>query len=172
LTESQPATFSSIPRSPVVVGVSEYRVCCDPMETVVTYALGSCLGVAIWDRQQRFGGILHYMLPLSSVNPERARLQPAMFGDSGLPLFLNEFFKRNSRAADLVIRLAGGASMPGQGGNFEIGKRNALLAKRLLWKNNLSPMAEDIGGTKHRTLRLELATGVCKVKNEQEEYEI
>lgn len=155
----------------VIVGVGDMAVSAEPAETLVTYALGSCLGVAAWDRQARVGGLLHYMLPASSINPEKAGGNPAMFGDTGLPAFLEALFALGATRRHLALRLAGGAEINGPD-SFEIGKRNLLLARRLLWKNALAPVAEAVGGRVGRTLRLDVGTGRVLLKDPQGEREL
>ena len=69
----------------IVVDIADFQVTSDPTCTLITYSLGSCVGVAIWDPQAHVGGLLHYMLPDSSIAPEKARLTPAMFADPPRP---------------------------------------------------------------------------------------
>jgi len=154
----------------VIVGVADMAFSAEPSETLVTYALGSCLGVLAWDKQARVGGLLHYMLPASAVNPEKARENPAMFGDVGLPQFLQQLFRLGATKRGLVIKLAGGAEIS-RSDSFEIGKRNLLLARSLLWKNALVPAAEAVGGKIGRTVRLEIATGRARLKDPAGERE-
>ncbi len=66
-----------------VVGVGDYKISTSPLEVLVTYSLGSCLGVAAYDPRAGVGGLLHFMLPDSRINAEKARAQPAMFADNG-----------------------------------------------------------------------------------------
>jgi chemotaxis protein CheD len=154
-----------------VVSMAEYRVSGDPLETLVTYALGSCIGVTAHDPSAGVGGILHFMLPDSAVNPEKANGQPAMFGDTGLRDFFQDLFDKGASRVHLRIKLAGGASFK-TGDMFDIGKRNLLVAKRMLWKNKLLVVSEDVGGETSRTLRLEIGTGKVFLKDSKGEREI
>ena len=154
----------------VVVGVADMAVSVQPSATLVTYALGSCIGVLAHDRIAGVGGLLHYMLPNSNVNLEKAAQTPAMFGDTGLTLFLHELFQRGAARKSLIIKLAGGAEINGAD-SFEIGKRNLLLAKRLLWKNGMAPAAEAVGGNVGRTVRLAVGTGQMLLKDPSGERE-
>jgi chemotaxis protein CheD len=147
----------------VIVGVGDMAISADPAETLVTYALGSCLGVLAWDKQAKVGGLLHYMLPSSAVNPAKAQDNPAMFGDTGLQEFLQKLFQLGASRRHLVIKLAGGAEIS-RSDSFEIGKRNLLLARSLLWKNSLVPAAEAVGGKIGRTVRIDIATGRALLK--------
>jgi chemotaxis protein CheD len=156
----------------VVVGVGDYKISARPGETLVTYSLGSCLGVAAYDPQARVGGLLHFMLPDSRINPEKAQAQPAMFGDTGLALFLNEIFALGATRRTLLVKLAGASKVLKDGEFFDIGRRNLLMAKKLLWKNNLPVLAEETGGTASRTLRLRLEDGRTLVKDAGGEHEL
>lgn len=155
----------------VIVGVADMAVSSDPSETLVTYALGSCLGVVAWDRRTKVGGILHYMLPSSALDPDKAREKPAMFGDVALPLFLERLIGLGATRRNLQIKLAGGAEINATD-SFEIGRRNILLARQLLWKNALLPAAEAVGGRNGRTVRLEIATGRVGLKEPGGEREL
>ena len=71
---------------------ADFQVSNDPRVTLVTYSLGSCIGVAIWDPTARVSGILHYMLPDSSISPEKAKTGPAMFADTGIPRLFRDAY--------------------------------------------------------------------------------
>jgi chemotaxis protein CheD len=163
--------MSAESRIQAIVGVGDMAFSADPAQTLVTYALGSCLGVTAWDRERQLGGLLHFMLPLSSVNPEKAEEKPAMFGDKALPAFLEKLFQMGASRRHLQVKIAGGAEIHGPD-SFEIGKRNLLLARRLLWKNGLAPEAEAVGGSIGRTLRLEIGSGRVLLKDPAGEREL
>jgi chemotaxis protein CheD len=148
----------------LVVGVGELGLSASPEDRLVTYALGSCLGVSAHDPRAGVGGLLHFMLPASSLNPEKARERPAMFGDTGLPLFLGMLFEQGATRRDLVVKIAGAAGLEG-GDRFGIGGRNLLLARRLLWKNGLAPTAEAVGGKGGLTLSLDIGSGETWIKD-------
>src|SRR5699024_11834634 len=109
-----------------VVGVSDFRVSNNLQEMIVTYALGSCLGIAVYDPVVRVGGLLHVMLPLSKTDPEKAKAKPAMFVDSGFQVLLNRVYHLGAQKNNLVIAVAGGARMKqGAGDDYlKIRKRN------------------------------------------------
>ena len=65
----------------IVVGVADLQVARDPSKSIITYALGSCIGVTLYDPVAKVGGMLHFMLPESTVSAEKAAANPAMFGD-------------------------------------------------------------------------------------------
>jgi chemotaxis protein CheD len=140
-------------------------VSADRDDILVTYALGSCLGVAVYDPVTRVGGLLHAMLPDSSLDPRKAEAVPVMFLDTGVPMLFRECYRFGAKKERLLVKVAGGASFKEdeEGDYFQIGKRNALKLKALLWKNGIMIHAHDLGGRHPRTMTLELATGVVTV---------
>ncbi len=139
---------------------------------LVTYSLGSCIGVAIWDPITHVGGMLHYMLPDSSIAPEKAEKNPAMFADTGLPLLFKSAYKLGAEKKRLVVKAAGGSQLLDDSGTFNIGKRNYLILRKIFWKNGVMINGEHIGGSISRTLRLNLQTGIVTVRTKEGEVEI
>ena len=156
----------------VVVGMGDMKVSDNPEEVLVTYALGSCIALCLHDPVRRIAGLLHYMLPLSKVNPEKARANPAMFGDTGIPLLFKEMFKRGSRKEDLVVKAAGGGNIKDEKGIFNIGKRNHTVLRKILWKNDLLLSGEHVGGRISRTVRLFVEHGLTVVSHQGEEVHL
>lgn len=149
-----------------IIGIAEMAVSNDPDELLVTYALGSCIGVALWDPEARVGGLLHAMLPTADLDRERAMRNPERFVDTGVPTLFKACYRLGAAKHRLVVRVAGGASMVGNGGNdtFQTGKRNLLMFKKLLWKNGVLLKGEDTGDSVSRTVTLDLTTGEYLVK--------
>jgi len=143
----------------VTIGISDCKVSQDVDSVLVTYALGSCIAVALYDPISRAGGLLHFMLPESKLDRDKAAQNPFMFADTGIPLLLRALETVGGNARRMVVRLAGGARVMDSQGVFEIGKRNYLAARRILWKAGVMVRAEAVGGNVSRTTRLELATG-------------
>ncbi len=75
--------------SSLVIGVADCLVSDDPEAVLVTYALGSCIAVVIHDPVSRVGGLLHYMLPESTLDQAKAQERPYMFADTGIPLLFH-----------------------------------------------------------------------------------
>lgn len=142
-----------------VVGVSDMAIADGCEGEIVTYALGSCLGIAVHDPVAHVGGMLHVMLPESSLDPQRAAERPCMFVDTGVPLLFRRAYAAGAKKERLVVKVAGGASVQEGRDHFEIGKRNIVKLRQLLWKNGVLIKAADVGGAVSRTLRLDLATG-------------
>ncbi len=155
-----------------VVDIADLQVAKDPKVDLVTYSLGSCIGVAIWDPEVRVGGLLHYMLPQSSISPEKARLNPAMFADTGIPQLFRSAYELGAVKKRLIVKVAGGSSLLDDNGTFNIGKRNYIILRKIFWKNGILIDAEDVGGSISRTMRLEVATGRVTIKNRGKEVEL
>jgi len=143
----------------LVVGISDCKVTNDSGGVLVTYALGSCIAVALYDPLAKVGGLLHYMLPESSLDRSKAEQNPFMFADTGIPRLLAAVSANGGARNRMLVRLAGGAQVLDSHGVFEIGKRNYLAARKILWKAGVLIGAEAVGGTISRTTRLEVATG-------------
>jgi chemotaxis protein CheD len=126
---------------------------------LTTYALGSCIGLAVHDRQAGVGGLLHFMLPDSSIDPQRARDNPFLFADTGIPLLIQKVRGTAGPGKRLVAYAAGGAQMMDRENVFEIGKRNSLAMRKILWKAGVLLESEAVGGDQSRTMRFEIGTG-------------
>jgi chemotaxis protein CheD len=145
--------------SPLVVGIGDCRVSNDAQSVLVTYALGSCIAVTIHDPVAAVGGLLHFMLPESCLDREKAQRNPFMFADTGIPLLFHSAYEMGAEKRRLVVTAAGGAQMMDPGGVFNIGKRNYLAMRKIFWKAGVMVRAEDVGGLASRTIRLEVASG-------------
>jgi|SRR5882724_1814909 len=130
-------------------------------DSIITYALGSCLGITVYDPVARVGGMLHVMLPDSNIDPKRAEMNPFMFIDTGLPLLFHAAYQEGAKKERMIIKVAGGRE--GENG-FQIGKRNFTKLRQLLWKNGVFLNAHDVGGDLSRTMILDLGTGNVTLK--------
>src|SRR5688500_16496138 len=148
---------------PITVGMAELKVTEDPGAMLVSYALGSCVAVLVHDVLRRTAGMIHFMLPQSSITPEKSQTLPAMFADTGIPLLLHCMYGLGCCKGNLVVRLVGGASVCTASGHLQIGRRNYLAARRLLLEAGLSLAAEAVGGAVSRTVRLFASTGRATV---------
>jgi chemotaxis protein CheD len=143
----------------IVVGVGDCKVACFPAATLTTYALGSCIAVVTYDWKSRIGGLLHLMLPDSSIDRSRAVSNPFVYVDTGVPALFRKLDELGCAKARVRCCITGGASMMADSAHFEIGKRNYLALKKTLWRNGIFIDQEDVGGTESRSVRLDLATG-------------
>lgn len=158
--------------NPIVVDIADAKISTSPQDVVVTYSLGSCVGVVIHDREAMVGGMAHCMLPLSSVDPRKAEEKPFMFVDTGLALFLQMLFDKGLSRSRAVVKVAGCSRILDNSNLFRIGERNYTVLRKLLWKNGLMIKAESVGGSASRTVRLEMATGRCLLRSGGVESEL
>ena len=143
-----------------------------PEQSLVTYSLGSCVGVTLYDPEAGVGGMIHCLLPVSKTDPEKAKANPAMFTDTGFVALLNAVTAEGAQMERLLVKVAGGGAPMDSVGRFKIGERNYAVLRKLLWKNNLLISGEDVGGTKPRTMRMEVSSGQVTVSSGSEVVEL
>lgn len=143
----------------MVVGISDVRCSADRSTQLVTYALGSCIAIGAHDPAAGVGGLLHFMLPDSRQDAERAKAQPAMYADTGIPLLLRSLEQLGADRRRLRVRLAGGAQILSDNAQLAVGKRNYMAARKLLWQLGVMVEMEAVGGTTSRNLGLDVGTG-------------
>jgi len=148
----------------LIVGISDMKVSNNVKETLITYSLGSCIGVVIWDPMVKVGGLLHYMLPDSRLDKDRVQKKPFMFADTGIPALFKECYSLGAVKSRLIVKVVGGSQILDPTGFFSIGKRNYLILSKLFAKNHITIAAEDIGGSVNRTVSLEIGTGRVHLK--------
>lgn len=165
-------SINSIFAQRVIVGVGDMAVSNLGQVTLSTYALGSCIGVVAYDPTVKAGGILHLMLPDSTISPDKAAKQPAMFADTGLPLIFRALVGLRAERRNLRIFLAGGAAVLQGEDTFKIGERNAAAATKFMQNNGLYVKFSDLGGQLNRTIHLEVSTGrvTMKMPNGSEDF--
>ena len=147
-----------------VVGIAQMKLSTSAVDTLVTHALGSCLGVTLHDRVAGVGGLIHIMLPTSKIDRVKAEQKPCMFVDTGIPAMFRQAYQLGAQKENMEIKVAGGAAVLDGNSHFRIGERNYTMLRKLLWKNNVLIAAEDVGGKASRTLILEHGTGTVKVR--------
>lgn len=152
--------MSDLSRSVVTVGIADMKLLTSA-GTLITHALGSCLGITAFDPIVRVGALLHLMLPSSMVAQHRAANNPYMFADTGIPLLFRECYAKGAARTRMVVTITGGASLRAKGNAdfFRIGKRNIEEAERLLAATGVAVAARDLGGTCSRTVSLDVRTG-------------
>ncbi len=147
-----------------VVDIADLAVTTKADEVLITYSLGSCIGVAIWDPSAQVAGLLHYMLPESAISPDKAKSNPAMFCDTGVPRLFRAAYELGASKQRLVVKVAGGSQLLDENGTFNIGKRNYLALRKIFWKNGIMIQSEDVGGSISRTMRVENDSGTVTIK--------
>jgi len=150
-----------------VVGVADMKVSAAVGERLITYALGSCLGIVVYDPVANIAGMLHVMLPTGTIDAQKMQDKPAMFVDSGVPMLFKECYKLGAKKERMIIKVAGGAhaGVSEEADRFQIGKRNMIALRKLLWKNGVLVHANDTGGFQtSRTMWVDVATGDVTLK--------
>ena len=140
----------------------------DDPDMLITYALGSCLGIAVYDFNLKRAGLLHCMLPDSSIDRNKAAGNPFMYVDSGMKALLDNFYRSGSQKNNLIIRAAGGSSskVKEEDDFFKIGHRNFLSLRKYLWNEGLMLKAYDVGGYGSRTVTLEVENGKMLIRTQ------
>ena len=151
--------------SDLVLGIGDFGVSKDPTKTIKTYALGSCVAVILFCPSLPAAGMIHIALPESKVNMSRAKEKPGFFADTGIPKLLDALGKIGgpTKGKGVKVKLVGGASIMDKNEIFNIGKRNLLAIKKILWAHGLGAVAEDVGGTISRTVSINVSSGEVKI---------
>lgn len=146
------------------VGISDKNTAFSP-DKIYTVGLGSCIGIALYDRGLRLGGLAHIMLPCSTQFSNVSN--PLKFADLAIPLLLEDMQILGSRKQNVIAKIAGGASMfnfPDKKLNMDVGKRNSAAVKEVLDRLSITLISEDTGGNKARTMILDTNTGIVSIK--------
>ncbi len=141
-------------------------------DLIITHALGSCLGLMVYDPVAKIGGLLHAMLPISRINMEKARENPYMFVDTGVPLLFKLLYEMGCQKKRMIIKAAGCGNPMGNNEMFKIGNRNYTVLKKLLSKNSLLIESENIGGTISRSVNFNILTGSIIIRSAGTEIEL
>jgi len=142
------------------IGVADMKVSNDPGRMLVTYSLGSCLGVVVYDPHVRVGGMLHVMLPEAKDDRESKNFNPYKYVDTGIPLLFKETYKYGAKKNRMIVTVAGGAQILDDSGYFNIGKRNLAALRKIFWKNGVMIDKEHVEGTVARTMRADIDSGM------------
>lgn len=148
----------------IKVGMADYKVGRNPA-SLISYGLGSCVGIALYDSFAKVGGLAHIMLPDSTQ--ARSAENPAKFADTALPLMLSEMLKLGATKSRVIAKIAGGAQMftfANATDIMRVGERNAEAVRLILKKIDIRIIADDTGGNYGRTVELKLENGIYRVK--------
>lgn len=154
--------------SSLIVGIGDCKVSKDPADVLVTHALGSCIAVLIHDPVAKVAGLLHYMLPESSLDADKADKRPYMFADTGIPLLFKSAYQLGAVKSRMVVMAAGGAQMLDPNGTFNIGQRNHTAMRKIFWKAGVIVHKEEVGGTSSRTVRIDVDSGRVQLRTSGE----
>ncbi len=148
----------------LVVGIADLKVGRGTNQTITTHALGSCIGLTIYDPSTAVGGLLHFMLPAPRDEAHASTRGPAMFASTGVPVLFTEAYRQGASKERLIVCAAGAAELMMSDSDFQIGRRNRTMMRKLFWKNGVTLAAEDLGGADARTLSLDLSDGTVRVR--------
>lgn len=158
--------------SKLAVGIADMQVTSDGGRVLITYSLGSCVGLTLHDAIAGVAGMIHCMLPLSKIDPGKAARNPYMFVDTGVPMLMQGMYDLGATRRNIIAKVAGAGSPLGHNQVFQIGKRNYTVLRKVLWKNNILIKGENVGGSAARTLIMNVATGRTVVKMDGKELEL
>lgn len=150
--------------SEIKVGIADLNLVLDP-GTIMTIGLGSCIGIALYDKTLKVAGLAHIMLPDSTQFKNNTN--PMKFADTAIPILIDKMEKEGCKKRNIIAKIAGGASMF----NFtdksiisDIGKRNSDAVKKALKEESVPIISEEIGGNKGRTMILYSGDGKVVLK--------
>jgi len=151
----------------ITVEIGDAKMSSDVTRILATYSLGSCIGVCLYCSANQVGGMLHYLLPDSSMNPKRAQENPFLYADTGMKVLLEALAEKGIKKNQIKVTVAGGAQrLKVTAEGFDIGKRNYLAIRKILWKNGMFINSEDVGGDRPRTLYMGIADGSVIIKSD------
>lgn len=148
----------------IKVGMADYKTGRNP-SSLISYGLGSCVGIALYDSLNKIGGLAHIMLPDSTQ--ARSAENPAKFANTALPIMLDEMLRMGASKGRIVAKIAGGAQMftfANATDVMRVGERNSEAVRMLLKKMDIRIIADDTGGNYGRTVELRLDTGIYRVR--------
>ena len=142
----------------IIIGVGGIGCSNTKNDILKTYALGSCIAVILIDLKHGITGMVHIALPNSQINPQKARSLPGYFADTGIPALLSLMAAKgcDKKGRGIIVKLAGGACVLDTNHTFDIGKRNLLAIKKILWANHMGSLVEEIGGNHSRTVSVSI----------------
>ncbi|MDR0270058.1 chemotaxis protein CheD [Paenibacillus sp.] len=155
-------------QSIVKVGMADLNVI-QYFGVIRTVGLGSCVGLTMYDPQQKIAGMAHVMLPSSDIARE-GQLNIAKYADTALPALLDKLLQLGASPSRIVAKMAGGSQMfafAGTGDTLRIGPRNVESCKLKLAELQIPLIAEDIGGNYGRTIELDVSTGILYIRSIQ-----
>ena len=149
----------------VVIGISDMNVV-KSGDSIITYALGSCVGIALYDDTRKIAGLAHVLMP-SSADVRDGNINVMKYVDTAVPELLKRMERAGASTFNLVAKVAGGAqmfSMSGASAQFNIGARNVAMAKEALQKLRIRIKAEDVGSNYGRTVEIFADNGIYRIK--------
>lgn len=157
--------------SQLIVNISDMKYSAKSEDVIVTYSLGSCLGVTAHDPEVGVGAMIHCLLPDARAAEKKAAKSPYMFVNTGVPLMVRQLLEKGAERDRLVFKVAGGANMRNDT-LFNTGLRNFESLQALMEQNKVQIAAHRVGGTVPRTMFLHINTGRVIVRSFGREEEL
>lgn len=145
----------------IIVGISDLKVASEP-DTIISYALGSCVGICLYDQVNRIAGLSHILLPYSSASKDM--INPYKFADTAIEELVNKMIQIGGKRNFMTAKIAGGANMFGWEGET-IGDKNVTSVCNELKRLRIPLLASDVGLNYGRTISIDAANGEVTVKS-------
>ena len=144
-----------------MVRMGELAISDTPGDVLVSLGLGSCIGLAVVDKRAGVAGLAHIVLPAATGTPKTESLNK--FADHAVPALVDGMVERGASRVFMQASLIGGASMFA-GAGLEVGARNADAVRELVAGRRVPVVAEAVGGSKGRTVRVDVKSGAVSVR--------
>jgi chemotaxis protein CheD len=144
-----------------MVRMGELAISDTPGDVLVSLGLGSCIGLALVDKRAGVAGLAHIVLPETAGNPRPEAMNK--FADHAVPALVDGMVERGASRVFMQAALVGGASMFAAAG-LEVGQRNAVAVRELVAARRLNVVAEAVGGSRGRTVKVDVASGSVSVR--------
>lgn len=149
----------------VRVGIADSAIVSFP-DKLITMGLGSCVGIALYDKEKKIAGLVHIMLPDSKQF--RNIVNPFKYADLGVENLVKKMISYGCKKENMIAKIAGGASMfnfPDKKIISDVGKRNSAAVIEIINKLSIPIIAQDIGGNKGRTMIFESEDGTVMIRS-------
>ncbi|MCF7802825.1 MAG: chemotaxis protein CheD [Candidatus Marinimicrobia bacterium] len=147
-----------------IVDIADIKVSNNPGEVLVTFALGSCLGIAVYDPGVKVAGLAHIMLPDSAIEDGNTSTNLNKYIDTGVPVLYKKMYTLGAKKERIKNAIIGGSKIMDDQNFFNIGNKNYAALRKVFWKNNVLIHKKHVGGRINRTVRIEVATGKITLK--------
>ncbi len=149
----------------IKVGIAQMDIVKVP-NTIRTSGLGSCVGVVLYDETKRIAGMIHIMLPDSTLG-RSGTVNVAKFADTGISALIEKLASEGIQKFSLKAKIAGGAQMfqfTSDKDSMRIGPRNVDAVKQELKKHGIRLVSEDTGGNSGRTIEFDPSTCILNIR--------
>lgn len=154
----------------MIVSISDMKITTQREAVLITYSLGSCLGLAAYDPVCRIGGLIHCLL--SSTDRRDKLKNPYMYVNTGVPAMVRQMVAKGASLDRLVFKAAGCGRMMEIMDSLDIGAQNIAVLEKIFAKNRVKLAAKDVGECIPRTMSLHMADGRVVISSRGKEWEL